>query len=53
MGPQDPKDLTRDTAHWLKDPEYEALRLRLEIAHATAEAALVEARRRMRLDEGR
>jgi hypothetical protein len=34
-------------------PEYEALRLRLEAAHAAAEAALVEARRRMRIDEGR
>jgi hypothetical protein len=39
--------------HWLKDPDYEALRLRLEMAHAAAEAALVEARRRVRLDEGR
>ncbi len=71
MGPQDPKDVTRDiardltglvgelaalkgdAAHWLKGPEYEALRLRLEIAHAAAESALVEARRRVRLDEGR
>ena len=48
MGPQDPKDVTRDTArdlsalvgelaalkgdatHWLTDPEYAALRHRLE-----------------------
>ena len=62
MGPQDPKDVTRDTArdlsalvgelaalkadatHWLTDPEYAALRHRLE-------AALVEARRRVRLKE--
>jgi len=70
MGPQDPKDVTRDTArdlsvlegklaalkadahHWLTDPEYAALRHRLEAAHAAAEAALVEARRRVRLNEG-
>ena len=71
MGPQDPKDVTRDTArdlsalvgelaalkgdvtHWHIDPEYEVLRYRVEGAHAAAEAALVEARRRVRLDEGR
>jgi hypothetical protein len=64
VGPQDPKDVTRDTGrdlsalveelaalkgdatHWLTDPEYAALRQRLE---AAAEAALVEARRRVRL----
>jgi hypothetical protein len=69
VGPQDPKDVTRDTArdlsglvgehvalkgdatHWLTDPEYAALRHRLEAAHATAEAELVEARRRVRLNE--
>ena len=51
MGPQDPKDVTRDTArdlsglvgelaalkgdanHWLTEPEYAALRHRLEAAH--------------------
>jgi len=71
MGPQDPKDVTRDTARdlsaligefaalkgdatqWLTDPEYAALRHRLEAANAAAEAALVEARRRVRLDEER
>lgn len=73
MGPQDPKDVTRDVArdlsgvvgelaalkgdatHWFTDPEYATLRLRLEVAHAAAEeeAALVEARRRVRLNEGR
>jgi hypothetical protein len=70
MGPQDPKDVSRDIArdlsavvgelaalkgdaiHWLTDPEYAALRLRLESARAAAEATLVEARRRMRLNEG-
>ena len=62
MGPQDPKDVSRDIArdlsalvkelnalrsdayHWLTDPEYSALRLRLESAHAAAEAALVAGR---------
>lgn len=71
MGPQDPKDVTRDiardlaallgelaalkgdAAHWLTDPEYAALRHRLEAAHPAAEAALIEARRRARLNEGR
>ena len=70
MGPQDPKDVTRDVArdltgmagelaalkgdanHWLTGPEYAALRLRLEGAHAAVEAALVEARRRVRMNEG-
>ena len=70
MGPQDPSDVTKDTArelsalvgepaalkgdatHWLTDPEYVALRHCLEDAHAAVEAALVEARRRVRLNEG-
>ncbi len=43
--------LKADAAQWLTAPEYEALRLRLEIAHAAAEAAVVEARRQVRLDE--
>jgi hypothetical protein len=34
-------------------PEHRALAHRLEAAHAAAEAALVEAKRRVRLDEGR
>jgi hypothetical protein len=69
VGPQDQKDVARDTArdlsglvvelvalkgdatHWLTDPEYAALRYRLENAHASAEAALVEARRLVRLNE--
>ena len=71
MGPQDPKDVTRDIArelsalveelaalkadanHWLRDPEYVTLKHRLEYAHAAVEAALIEARRRVRLNEGR
>jgi hypothetical protein len=68
VGPQDPKDVTRDTArdlsgmagelaalkaaarHWLTDVEYAVVHLRLENAHAAIEAALVEARRRVRMD---
>ncbi len=45
--------LNGDAYNWLSDPNYEALRLRLEIAHAAVEAAAVEARRRVRLNEGR
>jgi hypothetical protein len=70
MGPQDPRDVTRDTArdltglagelaalkadayHWLTGSEYAALKHRLEEAHAAVEAAPVEARRRVRLNEG-
>jgi hypothetical protein len=69
MGPQDPKDVTRDTArdlsgmagelaalkadarHWLTSPEYAVLHLRLENAHAAVEAALIEARRRVRMTQ--
>ena len=43
--------LKGDATHWLTDWEYVALRHRLEATHAAAEAALVEARRRMRLNE--
>jgi len=68
VGPQDPKDVIRDTArdlsalvgelaaskgdatHWFSDSEYAALQHRLEAAHAAAEAALVETRRRVRLN---
>jgi DNA-binding ferritin-like protein len=76
MGPQDPKDVTRDMArdlsglagelaalkvdalkvdahHWLTTPEYAVLHLRLENAHAAVEAALIEARRRVRMNEER
>ena len=71
MGPQDPKDVTRDIArdlsgvvgelaalkgdatHWLTTPEYAILHLRLENAHAAVEAALIEARRRVRMNEGK
>ena len=71
MGPQDPKDVTRDVArdlsglagelaalkadahHWLEGLEYAALKYRLEDAHAAVEAALIEARRRVRMNEER
>ena len=45
--------LKADATQWLTGPEYEALRLRLEIAHVAAKAAVVEARRQVRLDERR
>jgi hypothetical protein len=45
--------LNGDATHWLIDPEYAALTHRLEATHAAAEAALVEARRRVRLNERR
>jgi hypothetical protein len=38
---------------YLQDPNYDTLRLRLENAHAVVEAAAVETRRRVRLNEGR
>ncbi len=37
----------------LYSAEYDALRLRLEVAHSAVEAAAVEARRRVRLSEER
>jgi hypothetical protein len=38
---------------YLGNPDYDTLRHRLENAHAAVEAAAVEARRRVRLNEGR
>ena len=43
--------LKADARHWLTNPEYADLHLRLGNAHATVEAALVEARRRVRMNE--
>jgi hypothetical protein len=43
--------LKADAHHWLTTPEYAVLHLRLENAHAAVEAALIEARRRVRLNE--
>ena len=48
---REPAELKDDANHWLTDPECAALSDRLEAAHAAAEAALVEARRRVRLSE--
>ena len=45
--------LKGDANAYLTDPNYSMLRLRLENAHAAVEAAAVEARRRVRLNEGR
>src|SRR5687767_10194276 len=42
--------LKADARHWLTSPKYAVLHLRLENAHAAVEAALVEARRRVRLN---
>jgi hypothetical protein len=36
---------------YLRDPNYDTLRLRMENAHAAVEAAAVEARRRVRLND--
>jgi hypothetical protein len=45
--------LKGDVGHWLTGPEYAALSLGLEAAHAAVEVALIEARRRVRLNESR
>lgn len=42
-----------ETTNWLTDPRYGPLLHRIESAHASVEAAAVEARRRVRLDESR
>jgi hypothetical protein len=44
--------LKGDANHWLEGAEYATLKHRLEYAHAAVEAALIEARRRVRLNEG-
>jgi hypothetical protein len=38
---------------WLSDTNYATLKLRLEVAHSAVEAATVEAKRRVRRNEGR
>jgi hypothetical protein len=45
--------LKAEAYHWLTGSEYAPLRYRLEDAHAAVEAALVEARRRARMNEER
>ena len=48
------KRALKGEAHsWLRDPNYDTLKLRLEATHSAVEAAAVEARRRVRLNEGR
>jgi hypothetical protein len=44
--------LKGDANAYLSDPNYSSLKLRLEAAHSAVEAAAVEARRRVRLNEG-
>jgi hypothetical protein len=44
--------LKADARHWLTSAEYASLRHRLEATHTATEAALVKARRRVRIDEG-
>ena len=43
--------LKGDANAYLTDPNYNTLKLRLEAAHSALEAAAVEARRRVRLNE--
>jgi hypothetical protein len=45
--------LKGDDNAYLSDPNYERLKLRLENALSAVEAATIEARRRVRLNEGR
>ena len=45
--------LKGEASSWLRDSNYNTLKLRLESAHAAVEAAAVEARRRVRLNEER
>jgi hypothetical protein len=45
--------LKGDANAYLRDPNYSTYRLRLEMAQAAVEVAMVEARRRVRLNEGR
>ena len=44
--------LKGDANSYLTNPNYDTLKLRLESAHSAVEAAAVEARRRVRLNEG-
>jgi hypothetical protein len=43
--------LKGEAMNWLEDSNYSALKLRLENAHSAVEAAVVEARRRVRINE--
>ena len=57
---RDPADIAgqlaslKGEAHsMLRDPNNDTLKLRLEVAHSAVEAAAVETRRRVHLNEGR
>jgi len=50
---KDLADLAAQIAYLQRDQKYDTLRHRLENAHAAVEAAAVEARRRVRLNEER
>jgi predicted lipoprotein len=45
--------LKGEAFNWLRDPKYRTLVHRIEDAHASVEAAAIEARKRVRLNEGR
>jgi hypothetical protein len=45
--------LKGEANNYLSDPNYNTIRLRLEASHSAVEAAAVEARRRVRLNDGR
>jgi hypothetical protein len=45
--------LKAEATAWLSDLSYDVLRFRLEEAHSAAEAATIEARRRVRLNKTR
>jgi len=45
--------LKGEAAAWFSDESYDVLRHRLENAHSAVEAATIEARRRVRLNERR
>ena len=45
--------IKEEAVAWLSLPEYDALRLRLEVAHPAAEATAVEDKRTLRLNDGR
>lgn len=45
--------LKGEASAWLTEPRHEPLRQHIEAAHAAVEAAAIEARRRVKLNEGR
>ena len=58
MGPQDPKEVTGQVAHDLTQLASDLAQTKADatnwrVRHAAVEAALIEARRRVRMNEGR